>query len=75
MFSVPAIAAQNCSGFPGSTCVLRCSTCDGRECDECNRGVHPLYRIPSPKWFDLPLLIVRYEPEVKDADVQAPFPL
>ena len=55
----PTIAAQNCSGFPGSTYVSRCSTYDGKHRGERHRYAHHLYHITGSKGFDFPLLIVR----------------
>ena len=56
-FVTPAIAAQNRSGFPGSTYVSRCSTYNDKDCGERH---HHLYHITSSKGFDFPLPIVRY---------------
>ena len=52
---------------------LICSTYGGRDCGKLDWYTHPLDRISGPKRFDFPLLIVRREPQVRDADVRSPF--
>ena len=43
--------------------------------DERSGHAHPPYCISTSKGFYFPLLIVRHEPQVRDTDLRAPFPL
>ena len=57
----PFIGVQNCSGFPGSIYVSRCSTCDFRRYVKWRQQAYSPHSVPSTQALDFPLPVARSE--------------
>ena len=57
----PFIGVQNCSGFPGSIYVSRCSTCGFRRYVKWRQQAYSPHSVPSTQALDFPLPVARSE--------------